>query len=114
MHRGFAPLEPQKGLFDLLAEIDKNYLACVLGNSLLDKAITNAHIAARKAYKAEQARIAGLPVTPALSTILPPPGIAFILAIPTVHSGIMQRHGRGDPSLSVTGMLPWPVGHSIL
>jgi len=106
MHRGFTPLEPQKGLFDLLAEINKNYLAHMPGNSLLDKVLTNERIAAGKAYEAEQARIVGLPVTPTPSIILVPPGMAFAQPIPTVHLGIVQRHRRGDPPLSITGVLP--------
>ena len=112
--RGFTPLEPQKGLFNLLAEIDKNYLACTPGNSLFNKVLTDERVAAGKAYKAKQARIVGLPVTPSPSIILPPPGMVFTQAIPTVHSGIIQRHGRGDPPLLITGMLPQLVGCSTL
>ena len=114
MWRGFAPPEPQKGLFDLLAEIDKNYLVHVPGNSLLDKVLTDERIVARKAYEAKQARIAGLPVTPTPCIILLPPGMEFSQAIPTVCSGIMQRHKRGDSPLSITGVLPRPVGRSTL
>jgi len=63
---------------------------------------------------AKQARIAGLPVTPAPSVILLPPGMAFTQAIPTLCSGIMQRCRRGDPPLLITGILPRLVGCSAL
>ena len=56
----------------------------------------------------------GLPVTPAPSAILPPPGIAFMPTIPSVHLEIVQIHRRGDPPLLITGVLPWLVGCSTL
>ena len=85
MHKGFVTPELQKGLVDLLEEVDRYYLECALGNSQLDKALTIEHIMARKTYEVEQARIAGIPVTPAPGVVLPLPGIAFVPAIPTVH-----------------------------
>jgi len=114
MHKGFMPLELQKGLVDLLEEIDRDYLACVPGNSQLDDALAKECIVAGKAYEAEQARIVGIPVTPTPGIALPLPGVAFALAIPTIHLGIVHESGRGDLPLSMTGVLLRPVGRSAI
>ena len=100
MCRGFSPPEPQKGLFDLLEEINKNYLECAPGDSWLDKVLTEECIVVGEAYEAKQARIAGIPVTLTPSAILPPQGIVFAPAIATVCSGIMQRCRRGSCGIS--------------
>ena len=113
MRRGFAPPEPQKGLFNVLEEVDEiTWHVCQATPSLMRCSLGSA--VARKAYEAEQARIAGIPVTPAPGIALPLPGVAFVPEIPTVWLGIMHRQGRGDPPLSITSMLPWPLGHSTL
>jgi len=114
MRKGFAPPDLQKGLFDVLEEVDRDYLAHVPGNSQFDEVLTRERVAARKAYEAKQARIASIPVIPAPGIALPLPGVAFTPAIPMVRSGIMHRQGRGDPPLSITGMLPQPLGCSAL
>jgi len=114
LHRGFAPPVPQRGLANILEDVNKNYLAHALGNSLLEKVLITECIETVRAYEAEQARIVSIPVMPAPSAILPPPGIAFSPSIPTACLGIIQRYGRGDPPMSVTGTLSQPVGRSTL
>ena len=110
LHGGFVPPVAQRGLVDILEDIDKSYLAHMLGGSLCDTALKIEHMEVADKYQAKQAKIVSIPVIHTASTVLPLPGIVFTPSIPTTRSGSATRHGRGDPPISVIGVLPRPLG----
>ena len=95
------PPVPVRGLVDIIDKVEKAYLVCAPGNTLSNAALTEEHINAMHTYDTEQAYIASILVDLSLGINLPPPGISFIPALPTVHVEVRQGTRRGDPQCQV-------------
>jgi hypothetical protein len=110
--RGFSPPVAVRGLVDVLDETEKAYLARAPGNSLSDAALRQEHDNVTREYNAEQVRIASTLVAPSPGVSLPPPGVTYTPLLPTIRAEAQRGHRRGDPPMSIMGVLPRPLGRS--